>query len=67
MNRKGSPLYMPATLYYESDVDQGAIREEKIAVLGYGNQGHAHALNARDNGLQVVVGLRAESPHRQAA
>ena len=58
---------MPATLYYESDVDQGAIRDQKIAVLGYGNQGHAHALNARDNGLQVAVGLRAESAHRQVA
>lgn len=58
---------MPATLYYESDVDLGAIRHQKIAVLGYGNQGHAHALNARDNGLQVVVGLRTESPHRQPA
>lgn len=57
---------MPANLYYESDVDQPAILGEKIAVLGFGNQGHAHALNARDQGLQVVVGLRPESSHRQS-
>jgi len=45
-------------LYVESDVDAGVLSGEKLAVLGYGSQGRAHALNLRDSGFEVVVGLR---------
>ncbi len=46
-----------AKVYYESDADLELLRGKKIAVVGYGSQGHAHALNLRDNGCDVVVGL----------
>ncbi|HEX6999980.1 MAG TPA: ketol-acid reductoisomerase [Gammaproteobacteria bacterium] len=45
-------------LYVESDVEPGVLSGEKLAVLGYGSQGRAHALNLRDSGFDVVVGLR---------
>jgi ketol-acid reductoisomerase len=47
-------------LFVESDVDAGALRGEKIAVLGYGSQGRAHAMNLRDSGYEVVIGLRPD-------
>src|SRR5688500_14947893 len=47
-------------LYTETDVDAGALRGEKIAVLGYGSQGRAHALNLRDSGYEVVGGIRPD-------
>jgi ketol-acid reductoisomerase len=47
-------------LYTEADVDAGALRGEKIAVLGYGSQGRAHALNLRDSGYDVVIGVRPD-------
>src|SRR2546427_7853558 len=50
-----------ATIYYEKDTDPGVLADQKIAVLGYGSQGHAHAQNLRDSGLDVRVGLRAGS------
>jgi ketol-acid reductoisomerase len=50
-----------ATIYRESDVDPGALAGRKIAVLGFGSQGHAHALNLRDSGHDVRVGLREGS------
>jgi ketol-acid reductoisomerase len=53
-----------ATIYREGNVD---LLSGKVAVLGYGSQGHAHALNLRDSGLEVEVGLREDSPSRQAA
>ena len=49
---------MPAKVYYDNDVKPDALRGKKIAVIGYGSQGHAHALNLRDSGLDVRVGLR---------
>jgi ketol-acid reductoisomerase len=49
------------TLYYEKDARPEALAQKKIAVLGYGSQGHAHALNLRDSGFDVRVGLRPES------
>jgi ketol-acid reductoisomerase len=52
---------MPATVYYEADADQGLIRGRKVAVLGYGSQGHAHAQNLSDSGVDVRVGLREGS------
>jgi ketol-acid reductoisomerase len=48
---------MPAKIYYDQDADLGLIKGKKIAVIGYGSQGHAHALNLRDSGQDVVVGL----------
>jgi ketol-acid reductoisomerase len=47
-------------LFTESDVEAGVLRGEKIAVLGYGSQGRAHALNLRDSGYDVVIGLRPD-------
>lgn len=52
---------MPAKVYYENDADLGHIKDKKIAVIGYGSQGHAHSLNLKDSGLDVRVGLRAGS------
>ncbi|HXH81963.1 MAG TPA: ketol-acid reductoisomerase [Candidatus Tectomicrobia bacterium] len=48
---------MPAKIYYDQDADLGLLKGKTIAVIGYGSQGHAHALNLRDSGQQVVVGL----------
>jgi ketol-acid reductoisomerase len=48
---------MPAKIYYDQDADLSLIRGKKIAIVGYGSQGHAHALNLKDSGLDVVVGL----------
>ncbi|MDQ3459699.1 MAG: ketol-acid reductoisomerase [Deinococcota bacterium] len=50
-----------ANIYYDTDAKLEHLEGQTIAVLGYGSQGHAHALNARDSGLQVVVGLREGS------
>jgi ketol-acid reductoisomerase len=52
---------MPAKISYEADADPGLIAGRKVAVIGYGSQGHAHALNLRDSGVDVRVGLRAGS------
>ncbi len=49
------------TLYYEKDAQPDLLRAKSIAVLGYGSQGHAHALNLHDSGFDVRVGLRADS------
>ena len=45
------------TLYYDADADLGRLQGKKIAIIGYGSQGHAHSLNLKDSGLSVVVGL----------
>jgi len=50
-----------ATMFYDRDADIGLIRARKVAIIGYGSQGHAHALNLQDSGIQVVVGLQAGS------
>jgi ketol-acid reductoisomerase len=50
-----------ATLYYEKDADPGLIAGRRVAVIGYGSQGHAHALNLKDSGVDVRVGLRPGS------
>src|SRR3989440_3977731 len=49
---------MPATIYYDDDADTAVLEGRKVAVLGYGSQGHAHALNLKDSGIDVRVGLR---------
>jgi ketol-acid reductoisomerase len=48
-------------VYYDRDADLGVLKGKRVAVLGYGSQGHAHANNLRDSGIDVVVGLRRES------
>jgi ketol-acid reductoisomerase len=54
-------------IYYDADTDLGRLQGKTIAILGYGSQGHAHALNLRDSGCEVVVGLRPGSPSREEA
>jgi ketol-acid reductoisomerase len=56
-----------ATIYYEQDADPGALQGQRIAVLGYGSQGHAHSLNLKDSGHDVRVGLREGSKSWAAA
>jgi len=56
-----------AKLYYESDADASLIQGRKVAVMGYGSQGHAHALNLAESGVDVRVGLRAGSSSAQKA
>ena len=56
-----------AVIYYDRDVDRSLIRNKKVAVVGYGSQGHAHARNLCDSGVEVVVGLRPGSRSRARA
>ena len=58
---------MPATVYYDNDADTGLIADKLVAILGYGSQGHAHALNLKDSGIDVVVGLREGSKSKAKA
>ena len=58
---------MMATVYYQSDASLDALSGLPIAIIGYGNQGRAHALNLRDSGLEVIVGSRAGGAARAAA
>ncbi len=54
-------------VYYDKDCDLSIIRSKKVAVIGYGSQGHAHANNLKDSGVDVVVGLRSSSASAQKA
>ncbi|MBN2027932.1 MAG: ketol-acid reductoisomerase [Actinobacteria bacterium] len=56
-----------AEIYYEKDADLSLLDGKTVAVIGYGSQGHAHALNLRDSGVKVVVGLREKDPDRDKA
>ena len=56
-----------ATLYYDKDADLSLLEGKTIAVIGYGSQGHAHALNARDNGQNVIIGLHEGSKSKAKA
>src|SRR5436853_7805760 len=58
---------MAATVYYEDDAGLEALQGKTVAIIGYGSQGHAHALNLRDSGIDVVVGLHKESKSRSKA
>ena len=52
---------MAAQIFYDKDADLALIQGKKVAIIGYGSQGHAHALNLKDSGVDVRVGLRAGS------
>ena len=55
-------------VYYDRDADIGIIKQKKVAVIGYGSQGHAHILNMRDSGVKnVCVGLRENSESSKKA
>ncbi len=54
-------------VFYDDDADLGKLSGKKVAVLGYGSQGHAHALNLKESGVDVVVGLRPDSASREEA
>ncbi|MCL2576530.1 MAG: ketol-acid reductoisomerase [Defluviitaleaceae bacterium] len=56
-----------AKLYYQNDCDLGMLKGKKVAIIGYGSQGHAHALNLKESGVDVVVGLNAGNPHAEDA
>ena len=58
---------MPATISYDDDADLGLLSGKKVAILGYGSQGHAHALNLKDSGVDVIVGLREGSKSKAKA
>jgi ketol-acid reductoisomerase len=58
---------MPATIYYDKDANLELLKKRKVAVIGYGSQGHAHALNLRDSGVDVRVGLAAGSKSKAKA
>jgi ketol-acid reductoisomerase len=56
-----------AKIYYENHADLGRLKGKKVAVIGYGSQGHAHALNLKDSGVDVVVGLHEGSKSKAKA
>lgn len=58
---------MAVTIYYENDATLAPLQDKTVAIIGYGAQGHAHALNLRDSGLSVVVGLHEGSSSREKA
>jgi len=58
---------MPAKVYTDQDADLGAFTHKTLAVLGYGSQGHAHALNLKDSGCRVIIGLYPGSKSRAVA
>jgi ketol-acid reductoisomerase len=55
---------MPAKVYTDKDADLGVFKNKTLAVLGYGSQGHAHALNLKDSGCKVIIGLYPGSKSR---
>jgi len=58
---------MPAKIYIDKDADLGVLKNKTLAVIGFGSQGHAHALNLKDSGLKVIIGLYAKSKSRAVA
>lgn len=56
-----------ANIYYDSDANLDLIQQKRVAIIGYGSQGHAHALNLKESGCNVVVGLPAQSKSRAKA
>src|SRR5690625_2939566 len=55
-----------AKVLYEKDINKEILQGKKIAIIGYGSQGHAHALNLRDSGFEVVIGLRPGKSQQKA-
>ena len=58
---------MAAKVYYDNDADLSLLKDKRVAIIGYGSQGHAHALNLKESGVEVVVGLHESSKSRKAA
>ena len=58
---------MPAHVYTESDADLGVLADKTLAVIGFGSQGHAHALNLKDSGCKVIIGLYEGSKSKESA
>src|SRR3954464_4638959 len=58
---------MTASMYYDNDADPAALAGQTVAIIGYGSQGHAHALNLHESGIDVVVGLAPGSKSRALA
>ena len=58
---------MTSCVFYENDAEPDVLRSRTIAILGYGSQGRAHAMNLRDSGHQVTVAQRAGSPNHARA
>src|SRR5690606_659797 len=58
---------MAAKIYTDKDADLGVLKGKTCAVIGFGSQGHAHALNLKDSGVNVVVGLYEKSKSREVA
>ena len=56
-----------ANLYYDDSCDLSVLKEDTIAVIGYGSQGHAQAQNMKDSGLNVIIGLRSDSKSKEQA
>jgi ketol-acid reductoisomerase len=68
MLRAAKPRREPMRVHYDRDCDINLIKDKKIGIVGYGSQGHAHALNLRDSGVKnVTVALREASPSRAKA
>jgi ketol-acid reductoisomerase len=61
------PMATEDGIFYDADADLSVLDSKTVAILGYGSQGHAHALNLKESGVEVVVGLRPESASRADA
>jgi ketol-acid reductoisomerase len=57
---RGEQMSAPVRVYYEADTDRARLRDRTFAIIGYGSQGHAHALNLKESGARVIVGLRPD-------
>ena len=58
---------MPAKIYTDKDADLKVLKGKTLAVLGFGSQGHAHALNLKESGAKVLIGLYPKSKSREVA
>ena len=58
---------MPAKIYTDKDANLADLQSKMVAIIGFGSQGHAHALNLKDSGVNVIVGLYSGSPSSAVA